>query len=351
MVNTNEELLKVFKRLEISDSKAEELLTKPQIIANIELINGVTANFTKIHYSLACTAPKNANLKKISEFIDEGLIKHDNMLRGVYRMMDKRLSDEEIVDFIKMNDYSRETIEEALDNKKGKAKKDILKEIKSEMPYADFKIVMEIVNTMEEPSVIEDRKEDEEPKGWLDDGEIARLHKPGENPQISEEIRQAHLERTGGKVVTRFPPEPNGNLHIGHAKAINLNFEYAKKYGGYTYLRYDDTNPRNECEEHFESILEDLRWLGYEPYQITNSSDYFDKMVGFSFDLIKKGKGDVCHCNPEDIRNRRKLFQSERDAGSLDTSLLSPFRNRSVEENLVEFQKMLDGKYGERGNV
>lgn len=352
MANTTNELLELFKKLQITDSKAEELQSKPQIMANIELINSVTTNFTKMHYSLACTAPKNVDLKKISELIDKGLIKHDNMLRGVYKIMGKNVSEEEIIEFIKKNDYSKSEIESSIKMKSGKLKKDILKEIKTEMPYADFKIVMDIVNTMEEPaiapSIANDQKENEEKvKDWLDEGEISRLHKPGENPQESEQIIKEHLERTGGRVVTRFPPEPNGNLHIGHAKALNVNFEYAKKYGGYTYLRYDDTNPKNECEEHFEFIIEDLRWLGYEPYKITNSSDYFDKMIGYSFDLIKKDKGYVCHCSLDDIRNRRKLFQSERDAGNFDTSILSPYRNRSIEENLVEFQKMLDGVYGE----
>ncbi|ELA41010.1 glutamine-tRNA ligase [Vittaforma corneae ATCC 50505] len=353
MGSTNNEVEDILKRLHISDSKIEELKTKPQVLRNIERINQSTANFTKMHYALACTAPKNADLARISGLIDRGLIQHDNMLRGVYKAMEKNLSDDEVVEFIRRNDYPREAIQKALDEKKGKAKKDILKEIKTEMPYADFKIVMEMVNGMGEPGSVPNIDGDSADastgaiKDWLDEGEIARLHRPGENPQVSEEIRQAHLERTKGKVVTRFPPEPNGNLHIGHAKAINLNFEYAEKFGGYTYLRYDDTNPRNECEEHFESILEDIRWLGYEPYAITSSSDYFDKMVDYSFDLIRNEKAYVCHCTLDDIRNRRKQFQNERDSGNCDATILSPYRNRSVKENLAEFQKMLDGKYGE----
>ena len=80
---------------------------------------------------------------------------------------------------------------------------------------------------------------------------MAKLHKPGENPQLSKEIMQEHLKRTGGKVVTRFPPEPNGFLHIGHAKAINVNFGYAKAHNGITYLRYDDTNPEAEEDIYF----------------------------------------------------------------------------------------------------
>lgn len=338
-----EELL---KKLEISGNKLEEIKKKPQIQHNIEEINGSTKSFNKMHYALACTAPKNVDLKRATTLIDSGLIKHDGMLKGVYKMLEKNASDDEILQFVKENDHSREDIERIVKSKNGKLKKDILRELKNEIPYADFKIVMEIVNDMDEPSEINEVST-EKKKDWLDEGEISRLHKPGENPQESAEIMSEHLKRTGGRVVTRFPPEPNGNLHIGHAKAVNLSFEYAIKFGGYTYLRYDDTNPRNECEEHFHSILEDVEWLGYKPTKITASSDYFDKMIEFSFDLIKKGKGYVCHCTLEDIRNRRKMFQDEREKGNVDPTILSPYRNRSVEENLVEFQKMLDRKYGE----
>lgn len=350
-------LAEILRNLDISDSKVNEILSKQQIVKNIQTIRASNRPFTKMHYSLACTAPKGTNLARISTFIDSGLIKHDNMLRGVYKAMEKDITDEEIARFIKKNDYSADEIEKAVNSKAGRPKKEILKEIKQEMPYSDFKVVMEIVNTAEDVLPAEETaqfstaddssKELYDVKGWLDEGEISKLNKPEENLQASEDILKKHLERTGGRLVTRFPPEPNGNLHIGHAKAININFEYAKKYGGYTYLRYDDTNPKNECEEHFESILEDVRWLGYEPHAITNSSDYFDKMAEFSINLINKGKGYVCHCTLEDIRGRRRLFQDERDAGNLDPTILSPYRNRSVEENLSEFQKMLDGKYKE----
>lgn len=342
--NTSLEVL--LEKLSISPEKLEEIKKKPQIHQNILEISRKTSQFTKMHYSLACTAPKGVELSRIVKLIDLGLIKHDNMLRGVYKIMSKAVSDEDIEVFIKKNDSTREMIEKSIEGKHGKPKKDILREMKSEMPCADFKIVMELVNQLEDveeiPAEVPTGKKD-----WLGEGEIARLHMPGENAQETEEIMKEHLKRTGGKVVTRFPPEPNGNLHIGHAKAINLSFEYANKFGGYTYLRYDDTNPRNECEEHFESILEDVRWLGYEPHAITSSSDYFERMIEFSIDLIKQGRGYVCHCTLEDIRNRRKMFQEERDKGLMDPTILSPYRNRTVEENMKEFQKMLDREYQE----
>ncbi|OQS55144.1 glutamine--tRNA [Ecytonucleospora hepatopenaei] len=180
-------------------------------------------------------------------------------------------------------------------------------------------------------------------KSWLDEGEIKLLHKPGENKQINEKIMREHLERTKGKVVTRFPPEPNGMLHIGHAKALNLNFEYAKKFGGITYMRFDDTNPKNEADELYDGILEDVKWLGFEPYAITASSDYFDKMLEMSKRLIKKGSAYVDFCSLEEIRNRRSKYQQERDGGNDDPCILSPYRNVSIEENEKEFEKMLKG--------
>lgn len=98
------------------------------------------------------------------------------------------------------------------------------------------------------------------------------------------------------KVITRFPPEPNGYLHIGHSKAIAVNFGFAKFHSGQCYLRYDDTNPKGEEYQYIQSIEDLVRWLGFEPCKITYSSDYFDKLYELAEDLIKKGKAYVCHC-------------------------------------------------------
>ena len=128
------------------------------------------------------------------------------------------------------------------------------------------------------------------------EGFLGRLHKPGENPQVHPHLREQHLAATGGQVWTRFPPEPNGYLHIGHSKAIFVNFGYAAYHGGKCYLRYDDTNPEAEEAQYFESILETVRWLGFEPWKITYSSDYFDKLYELGEELIRRDKGYVCHC-------------------------------------------------------
>jgi len=103
----------------------------------------------------------------------------------------------------------------------------------------------------------------------------------------SKEIMDKHNEATGGKVHTRFPPEPNGYLHIGHAKAMRFNFTLAEDNGGNCYLWFDDTNPEKECDEFINSIRNSVSWLGYKPFKVTHTSDYFDKFYNWALLLIK----------------------------------------------------------------
>ena len=142
------------------------------------------------------------------------------------------------------------------------------------------------------------------------------------------------------KIITRFPPEPNGYLHIGSAKAIMINYETAKKYGGKFNLRYDDTNPAKEDNEYVESIYEDLHWLGAIPSGgIYYGSDYFDKCYEFAIKLIKDGKAYVCDLSAEEMREYRgTLTQPGKE---------SPYRNRSVEENLELFERMKNGEFAD----
>ncbi|KAF9821284.1 hypothetical protein IEO21_00892 [Rhodonia placenta] len=170
------------------------------------------------------------------------------------------------------------------------------------------------------------------------EGFLGRLHKVGETPQLHPYLREQHLAATGGLVHTRFPPEPNGFLHIGHSKAIFVNFGYAQYHGGRCYLRFDDTNPEAEEGRYFESILETVRWLGYEPWKITYSSDYFDKLYELAVELIKRDKAYVCHCTAEEIyANRGGDERGPRKA--------CVHRSRPVSESITEFVKMKDGLY------
>lgn len=144
-------------------------------------------------------------------------------------------------------------------------------------------------------------------------------------------------------VQTRFPPEPNGYLHIGHAKAILLNYGLAKKYNGKFNMRFDDTNPTKEKEEFVESIKEDIKWLGADwEDRLFFASDYFEQMYEAAVKLIKKGKAYVCDLSPEEIREYRGTLT--------EPGKNSPYRERSVEENLELFENMKNGKYadGER---
>lgn len=147
----------------------------------------------------------------------------------------------------------------------------------------------------------------------------------------------------GGKVYTRFPPEPNGYLHIGHAKSICLNFSTAKKYEGKCNLRYDDTNPVKEDIEYINSIEADVKWLGWEWDERLWASDYFDKMYEGAIELIKKGKAYVCDLSAEEIKEYRGTLK--------EPGRESPYRNRSVEENLRLFEEMKDGKYADGEKV
>ena len=142
----------------------------------------------------------------------------------------------------------------------------------------------------------------------------------------------------GLKIHTRFPPEPNGYLHIGSAKAIRINTQVAKKYGGLFNLRYDDTNPVKEDDEYVKSIYEDLKWLGCEPNGgVFYGSDYFEKCYEFAVQLIKEGKAYVCDLTAEEMREYR---------GSLTVAgKNSPYRDRTVEENLDLFERMKNGEF------
>src|SRR5579871_5703100 len=161
-------------------------------------------------------------------------------------------------------------------------------------------------------------------------------------PRPSNFIRDRILEdlktnKHGGRVQTRFPPEPNGYLHIGHAKAIYLDFGLAAEFGGKTNLRFDDTNPSKEETEYVDSIQEDVRWLGYHWDGLFYASDYFEQLYQWAIQLIKAGKAFVCDLSAEEVRKTRGTLT---EAGQE-----SPYRNRSVDENLDLFQRMKAGEF------
>lgn len=157
---------------------------------------------------------------------------------------------------------------------------------------------------------------------------------------VDQDVKEG---KNGGRVQTRFPPEPNGYLHIGHAKAICLNFDIAKRYGGICNLRFDDTNPVKEDVEYVDSIMEDIQWLGYQWENVYYASDYFQKLWDLAIQFIKKGLAYVDEQSAETIAKQKGT--------PTVPGIESPYRNRPVEENLVLFQKMTDGEIPEGSMV
>jgi len=172
-------------------------------------------------------------------------------------------------------------------------------------------------------------------------GSASGLDEPTSSDFIRDIIDEHNRTgRFGGRVHTRFPPEPNGYLHIGHAKAISLDFGIAQEYGGKCNLRFDDTNPSKEETEYVESIIEDIHWLGFDwEDRLYYASDYFDQLYEYAVQLIKMGKAYVCDLSADEIREYRGTFtEPGRD---------SPYRERSVEENLDLFRRMRAGEFEE----
>ena len=158
------------------------------------------------------------------------------------------------------------------------------------------------------------------------------------NNFITEIIDNDIKSNLSKKIITRFPPEPNGYLHIGHAKSIYINFSIAEKYGGQCNLRFDDTNPLKENIEYVNSIIEDIKWLGFKWHkEPLYASDYFDQMFDFAIDLIKKGLAYVDDQTSEEIKNNRGTLNSPGKD--------SPYRNRSINDNIDLFQKMKNGDF------
>ena len=153
---------------------------------------------------------------------------------------------------------------------------------------------------------------------------------------IDEDIAQGG-QYQGMTVHTRFPPEPNGYLHIGHCKALTIDFGTAEKYGGLCNLRMDDTNPAKEDTEYVEAIQEDIHWLGFDwGDRFFSASDYFEKMYEYAVELIKKGLAYVCELTPEEFRANR---------GSIGVPATSPWRDRPIQESLDLFARMRAGEF------
>jgi len=245
----------------------------------------------------------------------------------------------------------REALEDAVKNNKEAIKKQGLKfnfdslqyEVKNKFKWANGKMIAEEIQNIkknyssliENTNAIQSTLKEESKKQRL------LKHPARDLPSAlnSEYLLEEHKKLAPYPVITRFPPEPNGFLHIGHAKAMRYDFTLAEDYDGICYLRFDDTNPETESVKYIESIKDAVQWLGYNPYKVTFASDYFDQLFDFAITLIKKEKAYVCHQSQEEISKTRADCTE------------SPWRNRSIEENLSLFEKMRKGKTREQEAV
>jgi len=170
--------------------------------------------------------------------------------------------------------------------------------------------------------------------------------KPERKPNFIRNIIIEDLKhnKNDGRVHTRFPPEPNGYLHIGHAKSICLNFGLAEEFKGLCNLRFDDTNPIKEEDEYVASIIEDVKWLGFDwGDRLYYASDYFGQLYEYALQLIKKGKAYVCDLTAEETRKYRGTLT--------EPGKESPYRNRTVDENMDLFERMHNGEFADGSRV
>lgn len=270
--------------------------------------------------------------------------------------------------------YTKEQTEEYVkrfvkENEREIAKKPkqpaLLQKLKDGLKFADFKLLMSIYDAesknvdpalaKEEPAKAPEATDKKKPAAEQEDAETAQKKAEEEEKALlikyktdkflardlgwslnDPEVLLKHKQRTNDKVITRFPPEPNGYLHIGHCKAVRFSFKVAQDYDGYTYLRYDDTNPESESQEYIDTIRESVEWLGYKPRYITYASDNFQKIYEVAIQLIKLGKAYVCKLSKEDAKKHR------------EEGLPSPYRDTAPEVNLKEFQLMKAGFYAEK---
>ena len=323
-------------------------------------------------YTLASTCDTKATKHRgfIARMIKDGKLKSEAQIQAAIKYcgnvedIDENKFEEECGVGVEVSEeVAKRTVDQVVEQNKDALIKErygfnqgmLLKEIRArpEIKWADKKLIKDtldaaILAILGPVSDQDGKRKREEKKSVKDDsstrvfsGDVLRLHRPGENPQLNAELMKKHLEATGGKVITRFPPEPNGYPHIGHAKAMNFSFRYAQAHNGICYLRYDDTNPEAEEQRYYDALLEAVRWLGFEPDYITAASDYFPQLYECAVQLIKKDKAYVCHMTSEEIK------ESRGGEHNLGPRYPSPWRDRPVEESLQEFERMKNGEYEE----
>ncbi|KAM0678094.1 Glutaminyl-tRNA synthetase [Binucleata daphniae] len=342
----NNDLPKYLDKLEVNKSKQTEI-QKNKTISDVLCYLFTNFEPHKLHLTVANKIPKklisNNNLHILGNLIQNNIVTHERIMNAAFdyllenktdnieKHLEKHLekyniTDTEITEIIKnckINEMNRK------DAYKTVQKHEILK-------YCSSLQISRIIEDMCNEKESEVKKTIDDEYTWLREGELSKIHTPETNPLNDKKTLLEYLNVTGSKVITRFPPEPNGFLHIGHAKALNLSFEFSKMHNGEFILRFDDTNPKNEKEECYESIKSDVEWLlNTKIEKVTYASDYFDELIDFGYKLIEKDKAYVCHLPQEDIKKYRELM------------LDSPYRNRDSNINKAIFTEMTQGLWKE----
>ncbi|KAG6757750.1 hypothetical protein POTOM_038074 [Populus tomentosa] len=379
MAVKEEERLELFLKIGLDERTARNT------IAN----NNVTNNLTAVIHEVATKYPANALIHRpaLLGYIVTTKIKTPAQLEAAFSFLSGTGSESfELKGFeeacgvgveVSEEDIER-TVNEVFEQNKGLILElryrtnvgDLFGHVRKRLPWADPKIVKKLIDAKlyellggrtaadnekpskqkkEKPAKVEDKKvADDNPVQPPEDlNPFLIFPNPEENFKVhteiffsdrpvlqccnTKEVLDKHLKRTSRKVYTRFPPEPNGYLHIGHAKAMFVSFGLAKERGGCCYLRYDDTNPEAEKKEYIDHIEEIVEWMGWKPFKITYTSDYFRELYELAVELIQRGHAYVDHQTPEEIKEYR------------EKKMNSPWRDRPIAESLKLFEEMRQG--------
>lgn len=392
------EALELFLKIGLDERTAQNAVVNSKVTSNLTAVireagveDGCDKSVGNLLYMVATKYPANALKHRplLSHYIVSSKIKNTNQLDKALPYL-SNIGPESL----KVDDFEEacgvgvevtvEEIKMAVENVISENKEAILAQryrinagnlygqVRKHHPWADAKVIKEIVDAKlfellgektaadeekpvkkkkEKPPKVEEKVVAASAPPLEDTNPFLIFPEPGENIQVHTEIYfsdgsiwrphnskeklEKHLKATGGKVYTRFPPEPNGYLHIGHAKALFVSFGLAQERNGCCYLRYDDTNPEAEKQEYIDHIQDIVHWMGWRPFKITYSSDYFQELYDLAVELIKRGRAYVDHQTPDEIKEYR------------EKKLDSPWRNRPITESLKLFAEMKQGMIDE----
>ncbi|KAJ4709921.1 Glutamine--tRNA ligase [Melia azedarach] len=392
----SENPLELFLKIGLDERTAKNTVANNKVTANLTAVileaavtDGCDRKIGNLLYTVATKYPANALVHRptLLHYIVSSKIKTPAQLEAAFSFFASTGSEEFSVNEFEEAcgvgvEVSREDIEQTVNQVFEENKSSILElryrsnvgdlfgHVRKRLPWADPKIVKEVIDfkmkeLLGERTAADDekpskKKEKKEKSAKVESANEAPVQpseeelnpylifpRPEDNIQVhtevpfsdgsvlrccnTKEMLDKHLKVTGGKVFTRFPPEPNGYLHIGHAKAMFVDFGLAKERGGCCYLRFDDTNPEAEKKEYIDHIEEIVGWMGWEPFKITYTSDYFQELYELAVELIRRGRAYVDHQMPDEIKQYR------------EKKMNSPWRDRPIAESLKLFEDMRRG--------